>query len=202
MIEELKNDRVIKADHYLNQMNATCAWYPILIYMFGKFAQAQNIVEIGSAEGYGSYYLAQIAKDHGGMYYGIDFNPGLIERVDKLLTEADLPHTMICADTKEMTSFDFTDRIDIAFVDGEHTTEAVMHEIELLYPKMNKRGYGWIFCHDIVDMGVAGAWLQLTKDKRFESVGTNHNYGLGILRCVEGMESYESIAERFEVKHL
>jgi hypothetical protein len=202
MIQELKDNPIIKDNHFLDAMNTTDAWYPILIYMFGMFTQAKNILEIGSAEGYGSYYLAQAAKMNDGMYYGVDINQGLCDRVDNLLTKENLPHKMICADTKQLEKIDFTDRIDIAFLDGEHTTEAVMHEIDLIYPILNKNGYGWMFFHDVHDMGAAGAWLQMTKDPRFECVTVQHNYGLGIARAIEGVESYESLASRFEVKRL
>ncbi len=135
------------------------------------------------------------------MFYGIEILQTMCERVDKMLTEADLPHQSICADTKDLKKLDFTDSLDIAFLDGEHTTDAVLHEVELIYPLLKEKGFGFIFIHDICDMGNSGAWLKLTQDPRFESIGLEANYGLGILRKLEGVR-YEEKAQRFEKKHL
>jgi hypothetical protein len=76
-----------------------------------------------------------------------------------------------------------------------------MHEIELVYPLLKDRGFGFIFLHDIVDMGVSGAWWKLKNDPRFESIGLEANYGLDILRKLENVR-YEEKAKLFEVKHL
>jgi cephalosporin hydroxylase len=198
MIEELK-DTLIKGDHFLDHMNTTCAYYPILIYLFARISGARNILEVGVALGYGAYYFSRAAKDNGGMYYGIDIEQNFCDNARKNLDALELPNTIICADTKKMEKIDFTDRIDIAFLDGEHTTEAVMHEVDMIYPLLNKMGYGWIFIHDIVDMGNADAWWKLKQDTRFESISIHHNYGLGILRATEGAESFESLAKRFGV---
>jgi len=197
MIPELKNT-LIKGEHYLDEMNATCCYYPILVYLFSKFTEVGNILEIGMERGYGAYYLARAAKEKGGMYYGIDIEQDYCDKIDKLLTDADLPHKIICADTKKMEKIDFVDRIDLAFIDGEHTTTAVMHEVEMIYPLMPSGGWGYIFLHDIVDGGVADAWWKLKNDDRFETMGTNQNYGLGIARKIEGID-YEAIAKRLGI---
>jgi predicted O-methyltransferase YrrM len=200
MIPELKGT-IIDPHHINDEMNATCAYFPQLIYMFAKSIDAEHILEVGTAEGYGSYYLAKAAQETKGMFYGIDINQGLVDKVNAKLENEGLPHQLICADTKELTSLPFP-RVDIAFLDGEHTSEAVLHEIELIYPILNKRGLGWIFIHDVVDCGNSEAWLKLTQDKRFESTCIHAHYGLGILRAIEGMESYESLAKRFGVLKL
>lgn len=201
MIEFFKSNKFLSgfSTHPSKDCNFTCTYFPLLIYLFAKIHGSKNILEIGSAEGYSSYYLAEVAKENNGMYFGIDINQGLCDRVDKLLE--DLPHKMICANTKELKEIDFIDSIDIAWIDGEHTTEAVMHEIELIYPLLKDRGFGFIFLHDIVDMGVSGAWLKLKNDPRFESIGLEANYGLGILRKLENVR-YQEKADLYEVKHL
>jgi SAM-dependent methyltransferase len=201
MIDFFKDHKFLKgfATHPSNDCNFTCTYFPLLIYLFAIIHGSKNILEIGSAEGYSAYYLAEAAKANDGMYFGIDINPGLVERVDKLLEG--LPHKMICADTKKMEKIDFTDSLDIVWIDGEHTTETVMHEIELVYPLLKDRGFGFIFLHDIVDMGVSGAWLKLTQDERFESLGLEANYGLGILRKLDNVR-YQEKADMFAVDHL
>jgi predicted O-methyltransferase YrrM len=204
MIELLSNDKFLKGfgDHPLGWMNTTVAYFPILIYLFAKIHNARNILEVGVDYGYSSYYLASAAKENGGMFYGIDILQDMCDRTGKLLTESNLPHKLLCADTKKLQKLDFVDDLlDIAFLDGEHTTEAVGHEIELVYPLLKERGFGFIFIHDIVDMGNAGIWLKLKSDPRFETVGIEVNYGFGICRKLEGVR-YEEKAKKFEVKHL
>jgi SAM-dependent methyltransferase len=196
MIKELSDDPVIKDYHPLPEMNTTCAYYPILIYLIGKINHSLHILEIGTEIGYGTYYLAQIAAQNGGNYYGVDILPDKCEKAQETLNLANLVGTIICADTKKMDKIDFMDRIDLAFLDGEHTTEAVAHEIEMIYPKLNDQGWGYIFIHDIIDMGNADVWLKYKQDPRFEALGFNANYGLGILRKIEGLD-FEDIAKRY-----
>jgi predicted O-methyltransferase YrrM len=172
-----------------------------LIYLIAKIHGSKNILEVGTDVGYSSYYLAEVAKENGGMFFGIEILKDMCDKVDKMLTEAKLPHKIIQADTKKMKEIDFTDSIDIAFLDGEHTTEAVLHEVELIYPLLKDRGFGFVLVHDVVDMGNAGAWLKLKSDPRFESIALEANYGLGILRKLEGVR-YEEKAKLFEIKHL
>ena len=79
------------------------------------------------------------------------------------------------------------DKIDFVFIDGEHTTEAVMHEVEMIWPKLQDRGWGYIAFHDIVDQGVDEAWA-LLKEKykdRAEFIGFHPNGGLGLMRKVK-----------------
>jgi len=200
MIKELKDHPFLTGfgSHPLGWMNATVAYFPVLIYLFAKIHGSRNILEIGTDHGYSSYYLAAAAKENGGMYYGVDILQDMCDRVDKMLTGADLPHKMICANTHELDEIDFMDRIDIAFLDGEHNTRAVEHEVELVYPLLNGVGWGYIFVHDIVDMGNADIWWKLQSDPRFEKLGMNPNYGLGILRKMEGLD-YADVARRFGV---
>lgn len=201
MIESWKKDKLLAgfSHHFMNEINSTLPYYPLLMYIFIRAHDQKQILEVGIEEGYSTYYLAHAAKMSGGMYYGIDINQESCDNADRELTKAGLPHKIICADTKEIEKIDFMDRIDFAFLDGEHTTEAVLHEIELIYPLLNGRGRGYVFIHDIVDMGNAGAWLKLKHDERFETLGMEPNYGLGIARKIEGLD-YEDTARKYEIK--
>jgi len=201
MIESWKEDKLLSgfSNHFLSEPNATLPYYAPLMYIWIMAHKHKKILEVGVAEGYSSYYFAYAAKKNEGMYYGIDILPDRCEKVDKALTEADFPHKIICADTRKMEKIDFTDRIDLAFLDGEHSTETVSREIEMIYPLLDVQGRGYIFIHDIVDMGNAGIWLKLKNDKRFETLGMEPNYGLGIARKMEGLD-YEENARKFETK--
>jgi len=201
MIKSWEKDKLLAgfSNHFMDEVNSTLPYFPPLMYVFARAHDCKNILEVGIERGYSTYYLAHAAKMSGGMYYGIDNEARYCENIDRELTKANLPHKIICADTKKMEKIDFVERIDFAFLDGEHTTEAVMHEIDLIYPLLVASGWGYIFIHDIVDMGNAGAWLKLKNDKRFETLGLNPNYGLGIARKMENVD-YEDVARRFEVK--
>jgi len=203
MINFWEKDKLLAGfnNHFLNEINATLPDYPLLMYTFIRANSHKNILEVGLEQGYSAFYFAYAAKMNGGKYYGIDINERYCEIIDKELTKADLPHEIICADTKKMEKIDFMENINFAFLDGEHTTEAVSHEVELIYPLLTHDGWGYIFIHDIVDMGNAGAWWKLKNDKRFETLGLNPNYGLGIARKMEGLD-YEDVARRCEIKHL
>jgi len=196
----LKNNKFLTGfgDHPLGWMNTTVAYYPLFIYLFAKIHQSKEILEIGTDHGYSSYYLAAIAEENEGTYYGIDIEQAMLDRTGKMLDEADLPYKLILADTKKLEKIDFAERIDLAFLDGEHTTEAVEHEIELIYPLLPGNGWGYIFIHDIVDGGNANVWLKLQGDPRFEKLGMHPNYGMGILRKMEGLD-YKNVADRFGI---
>ncbi len=200
MLNFFDNDPLLTGfnTHYLDEINATIPWYPLLMYMFCRILGSKNIVEVGIAEGYSTFYLAHAAKINEGMYYGIDIRKKWCQEADEHLTSFDLPHQIFHKDTKLIDKIDFTDRIDIAFLDGEHNTEAVQHEIDLIYPLLHDRGWGYIFIHDIIDPGNADIWYKLQSDSRFEKIGFNPNYGLGILRKLEGLD-YKDIADRLGV---
>ncbi len=184
-------------DHF-TEVNTTLPYYPILMYSWIYACGLQNILEIGTLRGFTSYYLARAAKVNKGHFYGVDIHQPYCDMTKAGLDKFELPNTIVCADTKTMTKLEFAPRIDFAFLDGEHTTEAVLHEVELIYPLMPDNGTAFIFIHDIVDQGNSDVWWKLKRDPRFEGVGLNNNYGLGILRKLQGVD-YEGLAKRFGI---
>ena len=100
-----------------------------------------------------------------------------------------MPAKFIQSDTKLMKSIpDYKDGgldlIDFVFIDGEHTTEAIVHEVEtLIMPKIRKDGIGYICFDDVVDMGAQGAWAIFSaQHERFECLTIFPNGGFGIMR--------------------
>lgn len=182
--------------HFNPIMNSTIPYYQMLMYTFIYALGLQNILEVGILRGYTSYYLARAANVNGGHFYGIDIAQKYCDEVKAGLDSCGLKNTIICADTKKIDRIEFTNRIDVAFLDGEHNTKAVLHEIELIYPLMPGNGTSYFFIHDIIDQGNSDAWWRLKQDPRFEGIGMNANYGLGILRKLEGMD-YKGLAEKF-----
>jgi predicted O-methyltransferase YrrM len=183
-------------NHFSEEMNSTIPLYPMLMYCFIYALGLKNVLEVGTLRGYTSYYLARAANVNGGHYYGIDVHKPYCDIVKKGLDSFNLSNSIICADTKTMDRIDFTDRIDFAFLDGEHTTHAVLHEVDMIYPLLNSHGNGFIFIHDIIDQGNSDAWWKLKQDPRFEGIGVDANYGLGMLRKMEGVD-YRGLAKKY-----
>lgn len=185
-------------NHFDPEMNSTLPYYPMLMYSFIYALGLMHVLEVGTLRGYTSYYLARAANVNGGHYYGVDIHKPYCDKVRAGLDSFKLPNTVICADTRKMERIDFTNRIDFAFLDGEHNTETVLHEVELIYPLLSTGGTGFIFIHDIVDQGNSDAWWKLKNDPRFEGIGLTANCGLGMLRKMEGMD-YKLLAEKFGI---
>jgi hypothetical protein len=184
------------------QPNMTDVYHPPIVYMIAALYGFKNILEIGVAEGYGAWYLANAAKENGGHYLGIDIIPvwdRVLEPWDIKMTRyfegEQLPCRWIESDTKKMTEIpSFADGgldvIDIAYIDGEHQTDTIMHEVnDLIVPKMKGDGWSYLCLDDVVDQGAQGAWAILKKDPRFEACGFHPNGGFGILRYMEGGRS-------------
>jgi predicted O-methyltransferase YrrM len=155
----------------------------------------KQILEIGQAEGYTSYYLATAAKENNGTYLAIDIvdtwnrpHEPFGYSLKRAFEGECLPARFLKADTKQMDKLpDFKDggldSIDLAFIDGEHKTDTILHEVyDLILPKLRKDGWGFIMFDDVIDMGAEGAWEVICKDKQFESLTIHPNGGFGMTR--------------------
>lgn len=176
--------------------NCTCWGNPLIMYPIIHVCGLKNILEIGQAEGYSSYYLATAAKENGGTFLAIDiedtwnrprepFGYGLKRFFEGQM----LPARFIQSDTKLMTRIPGyneggLDEIDAAYIDGEHKTDTILHEVyDLILPKMKKDGFRYIFFDDVVDMGAEGAWAELcSQPDKFECLTVHPNGGFGIMR--------------------
>lgn len=177
-------------------------WYdPIIMYGMCVAYGFKNILEIGQAEGYTSWYLANAAKHFGGTYLGIDIQDTWNRPHEpfgyslKRYFEGEMvPARFICSDTmlmKEIPSYrdGGLDIIDLAFIDGRHETPYIMHEVyDLILPKIRKEGWGFICLDDIIDQGAQEAWSLIKKDKQFEHLTMHPNGGFGILRVKNGAD--------------
>lgn len=184
-------------DHLPHFWQPNCTnWYEVLfIYPFLKVNNCRHILEIGQAEGYTSYYMATAAKENNGTYLAIDICDTYNRPIEpfgyslrRYFEGEELPARFIQSDTKQMDKIpDFAsgglDQIDFAFIDGEHKTDTIIHEVyELILPKLRKDGWGYIFFDDVFDMGAEGAWAIIQKDSRFESLTMFPNGGFGLTR--------------------
>ena len=188
---------MIHAQHFTN-INATITFFGPMMYFLLRELGAEQVLEIGHAEGYTAFYLANAVRDNGvrfGMkgnkYYGID-----IVQTDKVraqLAEYNLPVDLRELDSMKITPETFDGVLfDVIFQDGCHDTEHVLREMDVLYPQLKGEGKGyWIF-HDCYGPAEEG-FQELKKliDKgiyKFEFIRFFTPYGLAILRKMEGWD--------------
>ena len=183
--------------HFTN-INSTIMWSPLL-YFFAMAIGCKNILEIGTAECYTSFYLASAVKDHAkrfgisdSMFYGIDISQ--IEKAKKKLGDAGLPNHIIDMDSINLTPDTLHGvTFDMIFQDGAHDTKHVLHELDVMYPQLKGDGRGyWIFhdCFGPAEEGFRELMKMIGKGKKydFEWCRLDCVYGLAILRKMEGYD--------------
>lgn len=186
----------IHSTHY-TLVNSTIPFYGPMLYFLVRALGCEKVLEIGHAEGYTSYYLANGVKDNGirygmkdNMYYGIDIIQ--TEKVKKCLTDKDLPNTILQLDSMELKPETFGQTFDLIFQDGNHDTEHVLAEMENMYPSLKGEGKGyWIFhdCYGPAEEGFRELVKLIDAGKyKFEWCTLFSVYGLAILRKMEGYD--------------
>jgi predicted O-methyltransferase YrrM len=130
----------------------------LLLYHLGrKQPQGVTFVEIGSYLGASSCFLAAAALERGGLLHCVDtwFNEGMSEGKQDTWAEFS-KNTMPFSATirahralsTEVAAY-FNDKIDLLFVDGDHTYEACKADLEAWLPHLKDGGvlvmhdYGW-----------------------------------------------------------
>jgi predicted O-methyltransferase YrrM len=183
---------IMHSNHFTN-VNATITFFGPMLYFLLREIGAEQVLEIGHAEGYSSFYLANAVKDNatrfgmeGNKYYGIDIVQ--TDKVREQLLKKDLPVDLRELDSMKLTPETFKGvDFDVIFQDGCHDTEHVLYEMATMYPQLKPGGY-WIF-HDAAGPAEE-AWHLIVKDKnyQFESLRFITPYGLGIMRKIEGID--------------
>jgi len=144
-----------------------------IMYLWAKQTKAKTILEIGIGAGSTAYWLGHAAKEMDGKYYGLELLQSRVNALTNYMNQMSIPNKIQCMDSRKLTHdflYDFLDKksLDIAFLDGNHTQEAIEHEMECVYPLVRARGY--IFIHDIHTSSKDG-WLSVTK-KYFWDIGS------------------------------
>ena len=188
---------LIQSGHYTN-LNSTITFFGPMLYFFARAIGAEQILEIGMAEGYTTWYLANAVRDNairykmqGNMYYGID----ILDRTEVVkpkLDAAGLPNTILKMDSINLTSDTFKDvRFDMIFVDGAHDRDHIVHEVDVLYPQLKGEGNGFMILHDIYGPGEIGGHEVIKNPKyNWEYVRICEIYGIAILRKMDGYKDY------------
>ncbi len=181
--------------HYTN-VNSTITFFGPMLYFFLRALRAEKVLEIGHAEGYTAFYLANAVKDNGirhelraPMYYGVDIIK--TDEVRGKLTTEGLPNTILNLDSALITPETFAGvEFDVIFQDGAHDKDHVVKEMEVLYPQLKGNGRGYWIAHDCYGPAEEG-FYEIMKNPayKFEYCRLwDEIYGLAILRKMDGYD--------------
>jgi hypothetical protein len=189
----------VHSGHFTN-INSTITFLGPMLYFLVRELGCEQVLEIGHAEGYTAYYLANAVKDNatrfkmeGNRYYGIDIVQ--TERLQQFMKDYDLPATILNLDSMKLTPETFKDvKFDLIFQDGNHDTEHVIHELKTMYPQLKGEGKGyWIFhdCYGPAEEGfhkLLHAMSDCPWEFEFEYTRIFSTYGMAIMRKMEGYD--------------
>ena len=189
--------KAVQELHHTN-INSTITFFGPMLYFFLREIGAEQVLEIGHAEGYTAHYLANAIKDNalryqmdGNKYYGIDI--AQTDKVREALLAKGLPVVIQELDSMKLTPETFPGlTFDVIFQDGCHDTEHVLHELETMYPQLKGEGKGYWIMHDVFGPSEEGfhAVKKLIDAGvyNFEYIRLFSPYGLGIFRKMEGWD--------------
>jgi hypothetical protein len=134
-------------------INATIPFFGPMLYYMIRAIGCEQVLEIGVAEGYSSYYMAQAIKDNavryqmfGNRYYGIDI--ALQEPAKKGLERDKLPIVLYEMDSMDLPGPMAGVTLDLVFQDGCHDREHVLYEFKTMYRQLKGNGKGYWIAHD------------------------------------------------------
>jgi predicted O-methyltransferase YrrM len=179
-------------DHIDTVINHSTPYYGPLLYWLTRCSDANFVVEIGVCKAYSSYFLASGVKDNmtrhvcNGQYFGIDIS-GELPELERKLREKGLPVTMLQMDSWDITKETFgNNQLGLAFVDGWHSEQHLLKEVDLLYPMLLDAGRGYMVIHDAYGWVMKPMQKVLNNPKyKWECIRFFNNYGLAILRKMD-----------------
>jgi len=180
-------------DHIDTPINHSTPYYGPLLYWVVRCCSAKFVLEIGVCKAYTSYFLASGVKDNmtrqansSGQYWGVDIS-GEIPGFEKEMREKGLPVTMLQMDSWDITPQLFGgNQLGLAFIDGWHSRQHLLKEVELIYPLLLDNGRGYLAIHDTHGWCIE-PMQEVLKDPRYkwEYIRFVDNYGLTLLRKMD-----------------
>lgn len=179
-------------------VNSTIPFFSPMLYYFARQTGAEQVLEIGTAEGFTSFHLASAVKDNatrfgmaGNHFFGIDIVQ--TDSTREKLEKEGLPVTILNMDSMTLTSETFKNIIfDIIYIDGNHDDEHVVYEFETMWPQLKDKGNGYMIFHDAEGPAWSGCKKirQLLKERNepHEVINFGGMYGLMIIRKMENFD--------------
>ena len=134
-------------------INSTIPFFGPMLYFMMRSIGCEQALEIGTAEGYTSFYMAHAIKDNatrynmfGNRFYGIDI--AQIDRTREALEKEGLPVVCYDLDSMKLPGPLAGITFDLIFQDGCHDKEHVLHEFKTMYPQLKGDGKGYWIAHD------------------------------------------------------
>ena len=177
-------------------LNATISFFGPMLYFLARALGVEQVLEIGHAEGYTSFYLANAVKDNavrygmaGNRFYAIDIIQ--TENVREMLAKYNLPVTILQLDSMKLTPQTFPGiTFDLIFQDGCHDADHVLYEMKTMYPQLKGEGKGFWIAHDCYGPAEKGfreiERLIKAGVYEFEFVRIPEIYGIAIMRKMKG----------------
>jgi len=180
-------------NQHIGPCNSTTPYFGPLLYWLCRCVNALNVMEIGLAQGWSSFFMASAVKDAGvrngveGTYYGVDIadKKELFDEMNARGVNAKFIHSDSLKWLETQTEIE-KNKLELVFIDGWHETEHVKREVELIYPLLKDKGDGYLILHDV------SAWCEevypiILNDPKYkwESIRFLMNYGLAIMRKME-----------------
>lgn len=181
-------------DGHYTIINSTIPFFGPMLYFLIRAIGCEQVLEIGMAEGYTSYYMAHAVKDNatryqmpGNRYYGIDI--AQVDFTRQKLESEDLPVTCLELDSMQLPGPLAEIKFDLIFQDGNHDAEHVVKELEIMYPQLKGDGKGYFIMHDCFGPALEG-FAEVEKLMKagvydFEYCRIWDVYGMAILRKME-----------------
>lgn len=189
--------KALQEMHHTN-INSTITFFGPMLYFLLRDIGAEQVLEIGHAEGYTAHYLASAVKDNatrfgmaGNKYYGIDI--AQTDKVRDALSAKGLPIDVRNLDSMTLTPETFPGvNFDVIFQDGCHDTEHVLYEFETMWPQLKGEGKGYWIAHDV--FGPAEEALRIIQERidmkniEAEYIRIFSCYGLMVIRKMDGWD--------------
>ena len=180
-----------------SHVNSTTPCFGPLLYWWIRAIGAAKVMEIGIAQGYTSWFMAEAVKDNGirygfkGKYIAVDiadktplFQPSIDDGLPIEVWTMDSKDIIIGAEDKPGVLAAGT--YDLIFQDGWHNTKHCLKELEYIYPALKSKGDGYMVAHDVY------SWCEeyykiITTDPKYkwETIRLMNNYGLAIMRKMD-----------------
>lgn len=143
-----------------------------------------NVLEIGVSRGNSTTALLMGVKENGGTLYSVDINNDCSNLFN------DPQWKFIWGDSVNMWKYVsevLPDKIDVAYIDGDHAYESVKRDLDNILPRMS--GHGVIMLHDVLHPDYPGVLKAFGPKQAYMSYGYQEiregSWGLGVIRIGE-----------------
>jgi len=178
-----------------SHINHTTPHFGPMLYWIIRAIGACNVIEIGVAQGYTSWFMAQAIKDNNirysmkGKYVAIDIDDK--RPLFDPWKEEGMPVEFWQMNSVEVPEDKLAEcKWDLIFQDGWHNTKHCTKELEMYYPHLKDNGNGYWIMHDVYSW--CEEYYDLVMEKKneypFEAIRFLNNYGLAICR---NMKNYD-----------